>query len=324
MTLYTCQAGYESLLIKELGEKTAEKGIGWVFGPEASGELCFAHMGLAAPVAVEGRSVNSLSGALADYFTGSTKNERFEGPWPYCVESSSAPGLPRRAKTVAEGCLEKIRGRMSRVAKLAVIGRPAPGRSRGLFAYLTGFDGVQASREVQAGGQRRMADDPRAPSRSYLKVEEAYGILGREPARGDIVADLGAAPGGWSYSAARRGARVLAIDNGPLKAGALDPLIEHRREDAFLFVPARPIDWLFCDMVEDPDRVIALLGRWLGEGWCRRFVVNLKFGRQNPLRLLSCAQDLRTSCSLLRARHLFHDREELTLVGERRERPGCS
>ena len=74
MTLYTCQAGYESLLIKELGEKTAEKGIGWVFGPEASGELCFAHMGLAAPVAVEGRSVNSLSGALADYFTGSTKN----------------------------------------------------------------------------------------------------------------------------------------------------------------------------------------------------------------------------------------------------------
>ena len=53
-----------------------------------------------------------------------------------------------------------------------------------------------------------MADNPAAPSRSYLKIEEAYGILGREPAQGETVADLGAAPGGWSFSAAKRGAKV--------------------------------------------------------------------------------------------------------------------
>src|SRR5205085_3415482 len=94
------------------------------------------------------------------------------------------------------------------------------------------------AREAFVHGPRRMADDDLAPSRSYLKVEEAYVVLGREPQPGETVCDLGAAPGGWSYSAAKRGAQVIAIDNGPLKGGALDrPLIEHRREDAFKFSP---------------------------------------------------------------------------------------
>ena len=162
-----------------------------------------------------------------------------------------------------------------------------------------------------------MADDPQAPSRSYLKVEEAYGILGREPAAGETVADLGAAPGGWSYSAARRGAIVTAVDNGPLKAGAIHPGVTHLTEDAFKFRPDPAVDWLFCDMVEDPERILALTERWLAEGWCRGFIVNLKFGRHDPLRLLDLAQVLRRRGPSLRARHLFHDREELTLVGER-------
>ena len=69
--------------------------------------------------------------------------------------------------------------------------------------------------------------------------------------------------------------------------------------------------------VEDPDRIADLLAQWLDRGWCRRFVVNLKFGRHDPLRVLERARALAPKCSLLRVRHLFHDREELTLVGER-------
>jgi 23S rRNA (cytidine2498-2'-O)-methyltransferase len=287
-------------------------------GPDAKGESCFSHLSLREPKELEGKSVNALSGEIADFFTGSTKEERFEGSWPFCVESAGDAGLGRRAKTVAEQCFERIKGRMSRVAKLAVQGRPSLGPSRGLFVYLPTFDRAFACREAIAGGQRRMADDPQAPSRSYLKVEEAYGILGREPTAGETVVDLGAAPGGWSYSAARRGASVVAVDNGPLKGGAVHAGIAHRAEDAYKYSPAQPVDWLFCDMVDDPDKVQALLERWLADGWCRRFVVNLKFGRQDPLRILDQAQRLRERCSLFRARHLFHDREELTLVGERR------
>jgi 23S rRNA (cytidine2498-2'-O)-methyltransferase len=169
-----------------------------------------------------------------------------------------------------------------------------------------------------------MADDDLAPSRSYLKVEEACMILGREPQPGDTVCDLGAAPGGWSYSAAKRGARIVAIDNGPLKGGALDhPQIEHRCEDAFKFSPAagEPFNWLFCDLLEEPHQVLQhLVEPWLTRRWCRRFVVNLKFGRVDPIALL---RELRAPGSPLtphapaaRIRHLYHDREELTVVGE--------
>ena len=316
MTLHLCQAGYEAFLVKELGGKADKTGPGWVLGPDAKGESCFAHLSVREPKELEGKSVNALSGEIADFFTGSTKEERFEGPWPFCVESSGEAGLGRRTKTVADECFERIRGRMSRVAKLAVQGRPALGASRGLFVYLPTFDRAFVGREAIAGGQRRMADDSQAPSRSYLKVEEAYAILGREPGPGETVVDLGAAPGGWSYSAARRGALVTAVDNGPMKSGGLHPGITHKTEDAFLFAPEKPVDWLFCDMVEDPERIVLLVERWLKEGWCRRLVVNLKFGRTDPVPLLRRAEILRQYIPKLMARHLFHDREEFTLVGE--------
>ena len=317
MTLHLCQSGYEAFLIKELGGTIEKSGPGWVLGPDGAGELCFAHLSLKAPVEVEGKSLNALAGAMADYFTSSTKDERFEGPWPFCVESAGDTGLSRRAKTASEECYATVKGRMSRVAKLAVQGRPCPGPARGFFAYLPGFDRAYVARDAVAGGQKRMADDPQAPSRSYLKVEEAYGLLGREPVAGETVADLGAAPGGWSYSAAKRGALVVAVDNGPLKGGAIHAGITHKAEDAVKFAQEPSVDWLFCDMVEDPDRITGLLEQWLDRGWCKRFIVNLKFGRNDPLRVLAGAERLRSKCSLLRVRHLFHDREELTLVGER-------
>lgn len=316
MALHFGQPGYEAFLAKELPGGAARTGPGWALGPDGRGDRCFAHASLNDPAEVAGKSVNALAYALADHFLDSAREERFDAPWPFLVEEAGLDGLPRRARAVEEECFARLRSRMSRVAKLAVRQRPPAGRARGLFAYLIDFDRALVSREAIAWGQRRMADDPQAPSRSYLKVEEAYGVLGREPAEGETVADMGAAPGGWSYSAARRGARVDAVDNGPLKGGALHPLIRHRPEDAFKFVPAKPVDWLFCDMVEDPGRIADLVERWLQNGWCRRLVVNLKFGRNDPLPLLRRAEQLRARCSVLKCRHLFHDREEFTVVAE--------
>ena len=160
-----------------------------------------------------------------------------------------------------------------------------------------------------------MADDAQAPSRSYLKVEEAYAVLGASPQPGETVVDLGAAPGGWSYSAAKRQAAVIAVDNGPLKSGAAgNPLIKPLAADGFTYESGR-VDWLFCDMLDDPDRVLELLGRWVSRRLCRNFIVNLKFGRNDPLPLLRRAGALADRCEVFRVRHLFHDREELTVVG---------
>jgi 23S rRNA (cytidine2498-2'-O)-methyltransferase len=345
--LLTCQAGFEPLLARELAElhgaRVAEQGPGWLrvesdagasggaaAAPTPVDELAFAHLRLIAPVELRGDSVNALASSVADFFLASLRGERLEAPWPlWWFGPAEMVGLGRRVAAVEAAFVELVRKKLARVAKLAAPGLPrAPGvgPARGLFVFFADFGRVFVARDAWINGPRRMADDPLAPSRSYLKVEEAYVVLGREPRAGESVCDLGAAPGGWSYSAAKRGARVIAVDNGPLKAGALDhSRITHRREDAFRFTPASAeataFDWLFCDLVEEPHHVVRdILMPWLERRWCRYFVVNLKFGRVDPIALLrelgAANSPIAAAGRGVRIRHLYHDREEFTLMGE--------
>ena len=337
----TCQMGYQDLLAREVADRggvEAARGPGWVrLLPAAdlttawAAGLAFAHLTLVEPVEVEGESVNGLAQKITEFFLHSLRGERIEAAWP-CVWQGPAEvvGLGRRISAVETACGELFRKRLARVAKLAVLDLPAGrGPQRGLFVYFTDFGRAVVAREALAHGPHRMADDPQAPSRSFLKVEEAYTVLGVAPREGETAVDLGAAPGGWSYSAAKRGAHVIAIDNGPLKGGALGHAqIEHRREDAFRFQPSfaeasegRPAyDWLLCDLVEEPHHVLhQLVAPWLEKGWCRRFVINLKFGRVDAIELL---RELRAPDSPFTRfapgtliLHLYHDREEFTLVG---------
>lgn len=353
--LLTCQAGFESLLARELKElhavATAERGPGWVrvenagsgspgARPGASldagrlAAMAFPHLTLLGPVELKGESVNALASRVAEFFLASLRDERIESPWPNLwLGPQEMVGLGRRISGVEGAFGDLLKRKLSRVARLAVtdVPREASRTSRrGLFVFFADFGRVFVAREAFVHGPRRMADDPLAPSRSYLKVEEAYLVGGREPQSGELVCDLGAAPGGWSYSAAKRGASVVAIDNGPLKGGALDhPRIEHRREDAFKFVPpggnasatdVRGFDWLFCDMVEEPHHVMQhIVEPWLSRRWCRRFVINLKFGRVDPIALLD---ELRAAGSpfarhaTAHVHHLYHDREEFTVMGD--------
>lgn len=334
--LLTCQSGFEALSSAEataarLGTVDAS-GAGWIrLGALTEApvpELCFAHRVLFEPAEITGDSVNALAGRLCEWFTGALRGEKIEAAWP-CVWQApiEIPGLGKRLGSVESEFAALLKKRLSRVAKLATPDLPrGTGPARGLFVFAIDFGRLYAARAAWLGGQRRMADDPAAPSRSYLKTEEAFVVLGREPGVGETVADLGAAPGGWSYSAAKRGAQVVAVDNGPLKGGALDnPLIEHRREDAFRFKPApgQRYDWLFCDMVEDPRRVIDLVAQWTHGRWCRHFVVNLKFGHADAMALLDQVRHSSESplrdCAVAHVRHLFHDREEFTLVGSMAE-----
>lgn len=334
--LATCQSGFEALLRRELAERhgvvARETGPGWALLPPGLPgapfpwpEAAFPHLTLLDPIEVRGESVNQLAGAVVEHLLATLRGERIEAAWPSLWSGPhELVGLGRRIGAVEAAFQEQLRKRLSRVAKLAVPELPRGlGPVRGLFVHFIDFGRALVAREAFRHGPRRMADDPLAPSRSYLKVEEAYGILGREPQAGETVCDLGAAPGGWSYSAAKRGARVVAVDNGPLKGGALGhPNIEHRREDAFRFLPEPgAFDWLFCDLVEEPHHVVRnLLQPWLERGACRRWVVNLKFGRVDAVALLGelwAPEGVLTRWApRTRVRHLFHDREEFTLVGE--------
>jgi 23S rRNA (cytidine2498-2'-O)-methyltransferase len=109
-----------------------------------------------------------------------------------------------------------------------------------------------------------------APSRSALKPKKR-----RSPrsARMNAVAccarargaDLGAAP--WLTGAGARGLHVTAIDNGSLRQHLLDSgRVDHLRADGFQWQPKAPLDWMVCDMVEQPRCVAERMATWLREG----------------------------------------------------------
>jgi 23S rRNA (cytidine2498-2'-O)-methyltransferase len=126
-------------------------------------------------------------------------------------------------------------------------------------------------------GEVAIASDKAAPSRAFAKLLEAELRLGRAIKAGESCVDLGAAPGSWTYVAANRGARVMAVDRSPLREDVRrNRRVEFHQGDAFSFEPPRPVDWLLCDVIAAPERTAALLREWLQRRWCQRFVVTVK------------------------------------------------
>jgi 23S rRNA (cytidine2498-2'-O)-methyltransferase len=180
------------------------------------------------------------------------------------------------------------------------------------------------------GGIPRLKFPPAAPSRSTLKLDEAFLCLlthaerARWLERGMTAVDLGACPGGWTYQLVRRGISVVAVDNGAMSDTLMrSGKVEHVREDGFRFRPKRPVDWLVCDMVEAPQKVAALAVHWLMEKRCKFVMVNLKlpmkkrFAELQKCRALAAAQ---LGDSLVwRCKQLYHDREEVTVLLTRSE-----
>ena len=177
--------------------------------------------------------------------------------------------------------------------------------------------------DPRPGGIHRMAFDPAAPARSYMKVEEAFDLMGERPARGQTVVDLGASPGGWSYAFLKRGCAVTAVDNGPMRLR--DPerhggRLTHVREDGVTFEPlprSRPVDWLVSDMLVSTGKNIGMLRRWFDGRWMQRFVVNVKLPQVELYPSLRPMVDYLDTVPgvAFRLRHLYHDRREVTLFG---------
>ncbi|HLP99401.1 MAG TPA: 23S rRNA (cytidine(2498)-2'-O)-methyltransferase RlmM [Sideroxyarcus sp.] len=197
-----------------------------------------------------------------------------------------------------------------------------PDQHRALIATSDPHNSTDALNGIQRVG---MSSD--APSRSYLKLAEAFEVfldkkeqsLWLKP--GMTAVDLGAAPGGWTWQLAQRGLKVTAVDNGPLKgAAAGHPNIKHLRQDGFRFRPQRPVDWLVCDMVEQPQRVAALMIEWFTGGLTQRAIFNLKLPMKKRVAALQEALNgMRTALNSkgishrLEAKQLYHDREEVTV-----------
>jgi len=163
-----------------------------------------------------------------------------------------------------------------------------------------------------------------APSRSTLKLDEAFLVfLGNNPRNlspGMSAVDLGAAPGGWTWQLVKRSIRVTAVDNGPVDRELLDSgIVEHVRADGFRYRPPKPVDWLVCDMVEQPARIAALVARWIADGHCRHSIFNLKLPmKKRHQEVERCREIIARYLDdtevpfRLAFKQLYHDREEVT------------
>jgi 23S rRNA (cytidine2498-2'-O)-methyltransferase len=151
------------------------------------------------------------------------------------------------------------------------------------------------------------------PNRAYLKLWEALVRLRRWPQAGERCIDLGAAPGGWTYVLARLGAQVVAVDKAPLdpRVAAMRG-IEWRGESAFALDPEKvgAVDWLLCDVICYPARLLRLVERWRSSGLARNIVCTLKF---------QGATDHESAAAFAaidggRLIHLHHNKHELTFM----------
>ena len=163
-------------------------------------------------------------------------------------------------------------------------------------------------------GECRFEEDHiRPPSRAYLKLWEVLTRIGIMPAPGETCIDLGAAPGGWTWVIAKLGAAVVAVDKAPLAPDvAAMQGVSWRRESAFALAP-EPVDWLFSDVIAYPDRLLALVTRWIDARAARRIVCTVK---------LQGATDHEAAAAFAaisggRLLHLFHNKHELTFVWAR-------
>lgn len=218
-----------------------------------------------------------------------------------------APLFHRRAVLIQEK-LPKVS------ARPLVFGTPPPTAPLGSWTLLDAGTVLAAPSCASpfAHGEVHFVEDREGPpSRAYLKLWEALTLIGHRPAAGEFCVDLGGSPGGWSWALAHMGARVLSIDKAPLDPAVMRlPGVEYRAESAFALDPRAlgPVDWLFCDVVCYPARLLRLVERWLAAGSCRNFVCTIKFQGMTDHDAAGRFAAIPGS----ELRHLHHNKHELT------------
>ena len=327
--LLVCRAGFEHELIAELaarggGGRARHVAAGLVAVSGDAPECVFERQRLPRPDFTPVAQLKPISDETLGVVFGRVLADR--QPWrlhAYVPAGESQPEIARRldgiagallrlARKVSSDIQDRIRDDAPRVVQLCLT-------AEGLWSATHDAAALTAP---QAGGEFRMRMDRGAPSRSYLKLEEAFARMGLEPRPGETVVDLGAAPGGWTFACARRGAEVTAVDHGPLHLPPPLPgwgSITHLRTNGIVFEPRGtvPVDWLVADMLVAPGVALGLLRRWLTRRLARHAVVNVKIPQEDAFTAI--APVLRFVDGLppawnIRVKQLYHDRREVTVL----------
>lgn len=149
------------------------------------------------------------------------------------------------------------------------------------------------------------------PSRAYLKLWELFQLEQKWPEKGSPVIDLGSSPGGWTWVLDQLGCEVLSVDKAPLDPNAkFSDRVQHIQESAFALDPLKSgqLEWLFSDVICYPEKLLALVRRWLEADTVRNFACTIKFQGPTDFETIKEFRSIPGS----KLRHLHHNKHELT------------
>lgn len=325
---YLTRAGSERDLIDELGEPSRVEAEGVVVGgprpKRRDGHLAdptFARQAMRRPDAVP-PDPKVVSARLEPLLAG-FRPRTGEAGWTWALQvvapDASDPQDPRRP--LAESLEADLEDGFSHWADRR---QPASGATHLLQVWVVdesrvflGFTPTGLALSWAPAGRLRLDRPTDAVSRSGSKLEEAIRWCGAGPEKGDIVADLGAAPGGWSQVVLARGATVIAVDIGRVKIDAPPKRFAHLKENAFRYAPPETLDWVVCDMAYRPLEVAKLLAKWGRRSWARQMIANVKLPMKRKADMVRQVLEILEAGGWkgLKARQLYHDRDEVTLFG---------
>lgn len=167
------------------------------------------------------------------------------------------------------------------------------------------------------GGFNNVEDDKKAPSRAFKKIVEAQEVMGKKIAPDEVLIDLGACPGGWTYIARKNGASVIAIDRSELREDLMvDEKVTFLQTDAFKYRPEKKLDWAVSDIISTPDRVLELIDTWVIGKLCKNFIFTIKFqGKEGYLVLDKFKEIAEKSDFTITLKQLNANKNEVTIMG---------
>ncbi|MDN3504930.1 MAG: SAM-dependent methyltransferase [Rhabdochlamydiaceae bacterium] len=154
-------------------------------------------------------------------------------------------------------------------------------------------------------------DKETPPSRAYLKLIEAFTLIGNHPKKGDKCLEIGAAPGSWTYVLANLGADVIACDRSELAPHIMSRKnVEFIKGDAFALTPDKvgKVDWIVSDIICYPDKLFEWIQLWLKSDLCQNFVITIKLQGASDMDAVKKFAAIKGS----KVRHLFNNKHELT------------
>ncbi|AGY59463.1 RNA 2'-O-ribose methyltransferase [Gloeobacter kilaueensis JS1] len=178
------------------------------------------------------------------------------------------------------------------------------------------------------GGMVRFQKEQGQISRAAFKLLEAEERFRLDLGRFRRALDIGAAPGGWTALLLDRGLEVTAIDPAALHPTLLGhPRLRYLATSAATArLGAQTFDLLVCDMNWDARRMAKLVAGLLPvlvAGGAA--IVTVKLLYKKPFQTLKdVLVILGEKIELVRAKQLFHNREELTLYLRKHPEPSGS